>query len=122
MGQDLTKLARVEVRNLEPCETFVPAGCNGLLRHGAIGPTIRQYYDAKLARCLRKGGELVTTAGVMRLETAQIHQRDVAVADEGLQRILPCRVVAIALVDPIATIDIGYHVERIDTPRDICRT
>ena len=64
MGQDLTKLARVEVRNLEPCETFVPAGCNGLLRHGAIGPTVRQYYDAKLARGPRKGGELVTTAGV----------------------------------------------------------
>jgi len=78
MGQDLTKLARVEVRNLEPCETFVPAGCNGLLRHGAIGPTIRQYYDAKLARGLRKGGELVTTAGVMRLANGRIRRARIA--------------------------------------------
>ena len=69
MDQDFTKLARVEVRNLDPCETFVSAGCNGLLRHGAIGPIVRQYYDAKLARGLRKGGKLISTASVMRLES-----------------------------------------------------
>ena len=122
MDQDFTKLARVEVRNLDPCETFVLPGRNGLLRHGSICPTVRQYYDAKLARGPRKGGESVTTAGVMCVESTQIHQHDIAVADEGLQRVLPCRVVAIALVDPITTIDIGRHVERIDAPRDIRRT
>ena len=69
MGQDFTKFARVDVGSLDPCEAFVPAGCDCLLRHGAIGPTVRQYHDAKLARGLRKGGKLISTASVMRLES-----------------------------------------------------
>ena len=58
MGQDFTTLARIEVRNLDPGEAFVRAGYNSLLRYGAIGPTVYQDHDAKLARGPRKGGEL----------------------------------------------------------------
>ena len=122
MGQDFMTLARIEVRNLDPGEAFMPAGYHGLLRHGAIGPTVYQDHDAKLARGPRKRGELVTTAGVVGLESPQIHQHDVAVANEGLQRVLPRRVVAIALVDPITTIDVGDHVECVDASCDIRRT
>ena len=69
MGQDFMTFARSEMRNLDPGEALMPAGYNGLLCHGAIGPTVYQDYYAKRARGPRKGGELVATAGVVGLES-----------------------------------------------------
>ena len=69
MGQDFIAPGRIEARHLDPGEAFRPAGRDSLLRRGAIGPAVYEDDNAKRTRGPCQRGELVTTAGVVCLES-----------------------------------------------------
>ena len=122
MGQDLTALARIEARSLDPCEAFARSGGNGRLCHGAIGPASVSTTTRSVRETCARLASSYRQPALCAWNPRRSISTDVAGADQGLQRVLPRRVVAIALVDPVPTIDVGHHVERVDAPRDIRRT
>lgn len=94
---------------------------NGGLGGGHLCLLVHQDDDAGQSRSRCQHPQFVQAAFVLGDEIAQVHQHDIAGPDQRGQRLLPGRVVAVAFIDPVTSLDIGKPFEFRQPARDVGR-